>query len=197
MNTINDVYSHAPGNLPPLPSPPSTRLREGRARNRGYVQRPSRLVATAAENRLKHSRAALTRRCGTERLPNNSLLTGGSVAHPPHPTRAGMADGDLLLNHFLDSVNSISALGDASVGGFRRSSPSSPRNRPGPRRHRRRGRRIGRRGPPLRGRSALACGAHLRQGARIVHESKNPAEAGPCHEDEYASELPTGSRSEP
>jgi hypothetical protein len=55
----------------------------------------------------------------------------------------------------------------------------------------------GRRGPPLRGRSALACGAHLRQGARIVHESKNPAEAGPCHEDEYASELPTGSRSEP
>jgi hypothetical protein len=49
----------------------------------------------------------------------------------------------------------------------------------------------------LRGRSALACGAHLRQGARIVHESKNPAEAGPCHEDEYASELPTGSLSEP
>jgi hypothetical protein len=37
-----------------------------------------------------------------------------------------MADGDLLLNHFLDSVNSISALGDASVGGFRRSSPSPP-----------------------------------------------------------------------
>ena len=30
-----------------------------------------------------------------------------------------MADGNLLLNHFLDSVNSISALGDASVGGFR------------------------------------------------------------------------------
>src|SRR5262245_8989705 len=39
MDTINDVYSHAPGNLPPSPSPPSTRLREGRARNRGNVQR--------------------------------------------------------------------------------------------------------------------------------------------------------------
>src|SRR5262249_28929959 len=39
MDTINDVYSHAPGNLPPSPSPPSTRLREGRARNRGHVQR--------------------------------------------------------------------------------------------------------------------------------------------------------------
>jgi hypothetical protein len=24
----------------------------------------------------------------------------------------------------------------------------------------------------------------LRQGARIVHESKNPAEVGPCHEDD-------------
>jgi hypothetical protein len=56
---------------------------------------------------------------------------------PPHPTGAGMTDGDLLLNHFLDSVNSISALGDASVGGFRRSSPSSPTVQ-GPRRHRRR-----------------------------------------------------------
>jgi len=38
----------------------------------------------------------------------------------------------------------------------------------------------------------------LRQGARIVHESKNPAEAGLCHGDQYAvRELPTGSLSEP
>jgi hypothetical protein len=33
---------------------------------------------------------------------------------------------DLLLNHFLDSVNSISALGDASVDGFRRIFPPAP-----------------------------------------------------------------------
>src|SRR5262249_7989448 len=60
METINDVYSHAPGNLPPSPSPPSTRLREGRARNRGHVQRSSRLVATlASANRLTLSHHGL------------------------------------------------------------------------------------------------------------------------------------------
>src|SRR5262245_35360787 len=42
-----------------------------------------------------------------------------------------MADGGLLLNHFLDSVNSIPALGDASVGGFRSSSPQPPETVPG------------------------------------------------------------------
>jgi hypothetical protein len=37
----------------------------------------------------------------------------------------------------------------------------------------------------------------LRCGRAHGSESKNPAEAGPCHEDEYASELLTGLRSQP
>jgi hypothetical protein len=36
---------------------------------------PSRLVATAAENRLSTFRATLTRRCGSQRLPNNRTCT--------------------------------------------------------------------------------------------------------------------------
>src|SRR5262245_24241207 len=39
---------------------------------------PSRLVATAAENRLNIPAQPHTRRCGPEQVPNNSLLTGGS-----------------------------------------------------------------------------------------------------------------------
>jgi hypothetical protein len=71
-----------------------------------------------------------------------------------------MADGDLLLNHFLDSVNSISALGDASVGGFRRSPPAPPKPSRSPAAQKKKKHPTRPPGLPSRSRSALACGAH-------------------------------------